>query len=173
MIIVESTFAQNAPFSHRRSQFNAPIIQWHRHNSLIYAPITLGTICHFTPPQEEMSHALATMRVQEDPAKIKNVSESRNPLLARRRSQRLINNFLCLCSNFPIMCGLVFVEGILDFRKIVLYRWPCVLEYCNEYYLDLMSRDTVHSSVSRLDVLIVQSCINTSLCKLHGTKNTL
>ena len=67
-----------------------------------------------------MSHALATMRVQEDPAKIKNVSESRNPLLARRRSQRLINNFLCVCSNVPIMCGVVFVEGILDFRKIVL-----------------------------------------------------
>ena len=39
-------------------------------------------------PQEEMSHALATMRVQEDPTKIKKVSESKNPLLARRAKKK-------------------------------------------------------------------------------------
>lgn len=37
--------------------------------------------------QEEMSHALATMRV-EDSTKIKTVSESKNPLLARRAKKK-------------------------------------------------------------------------------------
>ena len=35
-----------------------------------------------------MSHALATMRVAEDPAKIKTVGESKNPLLARRAKKK-------------------------------------------------------------------------------------
>jgi len=39
--------------------------------------------------QEEMSHALATMRVQEDPTRIKKVSESKNPLLARRAKKKI------------------------------------------------------------------------------------
>jgi len=39
-------------------------------------------------PQEEMSHALATMRVQEDPARIKKISESKNPLLAQRAKKK-------------------------------------------------------------------------------------
>lgn len=39
------------------------------------------------PTQEEMSHALATMRV-EDSSKIKTISESTNPLLARRAKKK-------------------------------------------------------------------------------------
>lgn len=44
-----------------------------------------------SPPhthQEEMSYALATMRVAEEPTKIKNVSESKNSLLARRQKKK-------------------------------------------------------------------------------------
>lgn len=42
------------------------------------------------PPlsQDEMSHALATMRVQEGPALIKDVPTSTNPLIERRRKKK-------------------------------------------------------------------------------------
>ena len=35
-----------------------------------------------------MSHALATMRVKDEPAKIKAVGESKNSLLSRRKNKR-------------------------------------------------------------------------------------
>ena len=41
-----------------------------------------------THKQEEMSHALSTMRVAEDSTKIKTISDSTNPLLARRAKKK-------------------------------------------------------------------------------------
>ena len=36
-----------------------------------------------------MSHALATMRVADEPAKIKKVTDAKNPLLARRAKKNM------------------------------------------------------------------------------------
>lgn len=38
--------------------------------------------------QDEMSHALATMRFKDEPATIKPMGESKNSLLARRKNKR-------------------------------------------------------------------------------------
>lgn len=39
-------------------------------------------------PQDEMSHALATMRVQEGPALIKDIPASTNALMERRKNKK-------------------------------------------------------------------------------------
>jgi hypothetical protein len=38
--------------------------------------------------QDEMTHALATMRVDYDQIQIKNLSESKNPILDKRKKQQ-------------------------------------------------------------------------------------
>jgi hypothetical protein len=38
--------------------------------------------------QDEMSHALATMRFKDEPATIKPMGESKNSLLARRKNKK-------------------------------------------------------------------------------------
>ena len=66
-----------------------PACMWHTSLSL-YLQVNVSLISpHLSSlPQEEMSHALATMRVQEDPTRIKKISESKNPLLARRAKKK-------------------------------------------------------------------------------------
>ena len=46
----------------------------------------------FSSCQDEMTNALATMRVDYDQIKIKNVSESTNPLLQKRRKKEAKQN---------------------------------------------------------------------------------
>ena len=43
---------------------------------------------HYVTLQEEMSHALATMRFKDEPATIKPMGESKNSLLSRRKNKK-------------------------------------------------------------------------------------
>ena len=64
---------------------------------LLSLSLSLSLSHSLTPPslpplvplsQMEMSHALATMRVQEEATKIKDVAASKNPILARRAKKK-------------------------------------------------------------------------------------